>query len=133
MRCDFEMVLEINIDVHQNPEHDVLVMSRLSVSPETACAHTSTCRPWARLTIHREGGPAANCMNRDPIAASVVRAFTFKLVGQDVCCSDNLAPLCPTHHVKQAHGWRLDQPEPGTLVWTAPHGSYMVTSDPYPA
>src|SRR5215471_17606339 len=27
MRCDFEMVLEINIDVHQNPEHDVLVMS----------------------------------------------------------------------------------------------------------
>jgi hypothetical protein len=48
-------------------------------------------------------------------------------------CECNLAPLCRRHHrAKQAPGWRLDQPEPGTLVWTMPHGrSYTVTPDPY--
>lgn len=50
-------------------------------------------------------------------------------------CRCNLAPLCRRHHqVKQAHGWRLDQPEPGVLVWTLPHGRrYRVDPDPYPA
>ena len=50
-------------------------------------------------------------------------------------CECNLAPLCRRHHrAKQAPGWTLAQPEPGTLVWTAPHGrSYTVTPDPYPA
>jgi HNH endonuclease len=49
-------------------------------------------------------------------------------------CPCNLEPLCRRHHrAKQAPGWRLDQPEPGTLVWTAPHARrYIVTPDPYP-
>jgi hypothetical protein len=48
-------------------------------------------------------------------------------------CECNLSPLCRRHHrAKQATGWRLDQPEPGVLIWTAPHGrSYQVTPDPY--
>jgi hypothetical protein len=34
--------------------------------------------------------------------------------------------------VKQASGWTLTQPEPGTMVWATPHGrSYTVTPDPY--
>ena len=50
-------------------------------------------------------------------------------------CECNLAPLCRMHHrAKQAPGWTLAQPEPGTLVWTTPHGrSYTVTPAPYPA
>ena len=50
-------------------------------------------------------------------------------------CECNLAPLCRRHHrAKQAPGWRLTQPQPGTLTWTTPHGrSYTVTPDPYPA
>ena len=50
-------------------------------------------------------------------------------------CECNLAPLCRRHHrAKQAAGWHLDQPQPGTLVWATPHGrSYTVTPDPYPA
>jgi hypothetical protein len=50
-------------------------------------------------------------------------------------CSCNLAPLCRRHHqAKQAQGWHLDQPEPGVLTWTLPHGrSYQVRPDPYPA
>jgi hypothetical protein len=48
-------------------------------------------------------------------------------------CECNLAPLCRRHHrAKQAPGWRLEQPEPGTMVWHLPHGrSYTVTPDPY--
>jgi hypothetical protein len=50
-------------------------------------------------------------------------------------CECNLAPLCRRHHrAKQAHGWHLAQPEPGTLTWTLPHGrTYQTTGEPYPA
>ncbi len=49
-------------------------------------------------------------------------------------CRCNLAPLCRRHHqAKQAEGWRLDQPEPGILVWTLPHGRrYRVEPPAYP-
>ena len=49
-------------------------------------------------------------------------------------CECNLGPLCRRHHqAKQAPGWHLSQPEPGTLNWTPPHGrSYTVTPDFYP-
>jgi Domain of unknown function (DUF222) len=33
------------------------------------------------------------------------------------------SPLCRHHHrCKQAKGWRLEQPEPGILIWHAPSG-----------
>jgi len=49
-------------------------------------------------------------------------------------CECNMAPLCRHHHrAKQAAGWHLDQPEPGVLVWTTPHGrTYTVRPDSYP-
>ena len=44
-------------------------------------------------------------------------------------CECNLAPLCRHHHrCKQAQGWRLEQPEPGVLVWHTPAGRTYVTS-----
>ena len=43
-------------------------------------------------------------------------------------CECNLAPLCRHHHrCKQAEGWRLDQPEPGVLVWRTPAGRTYTT------
>jgi hypothetical protein len=43
-------------------------------------------------------------------------------------CECNLAPLCRRHHrAKQAHGWRLTQPQPGVLIWTAPSGRVYST------
>jgi hypothetical protein len=50
-------------------------------------------------------------------------------------CLCNLAPLCRTHHqAKQAHGWHLNQPQPGTLTWTTPSGRrYTVTPTSYPS
>jgi hypothetical protein len=48
-------------------------------------------------------------------------------------CPCNLAPLCRHHHrCKQAQGWRLEQPEPGVLVWRTPSGrSYATTPTEY--
>jgi len=35
----------------------------------------------------------------------------------------NLALLCRHHHrLKHEAGWHLTQPDPGTLIWTSPHG-----------
>ena len=50
-------------------------------------------------------------------------------------CECNLAPLCRRHHAaKQAHGWRLDQPEPGVMIWTTPSGRTCATGPTaYPA
>jgi hypothetical protein len=50
-------------------------------------------------------------------------------------CECNLHPLCRRHHqAKQAPGWHLSQPQPGTLTWTLPSGrSYVVTPEPYPS
>jgi hypothetical protein len=49
-------------------------------------------------------------------------------------CPCNLSPLCRRHHqAKQAPGWQLHQPRPGTLIWTAPHGrSYTTRPGSYP-
>jgi hypothetical protein len=36
--------------------------------------------------------------------------------------------LCRKHHqAKQAQGWRLDQPEPGIMIWTTPSGRRYTT------
>jgi HNH endonuclease len=50
-------------------------------------------------------------------------------------CECNLYPLCRRHHqTKQARGWHLTQPEPGTLIWTTPSGRHYTTkAEPYPA
>jgi hypothetical protein len=38
-------------------------------------------------------------------------------------CEHNLSPPCPRHHhAKHAPGWKLEQPEPGRMVWTIPGG-----------
>ncbi len=45
------------------------------------------------------------------------------------------SPECRHHHrCKQAEGWRLEQPEPGVLVWHTPTGrSYTTTPTQYAA
>ncbi len=49
-------------------------------------------------------------------------------------CLCNGGPLCRHHHrCKQAEGWRLEQPEPGVLVWRTPSGRrYTTTPTEYP-
>ena len=49
-------------------------------------------------------------------------------------CECNCGPVCRLHHrTKQAPGWSVNQPEPGTLTWTAPSGrTYVTRPEPYP-
>ncbi len=49
-------------------------------------------------------------------------------------CECGLAPLCRHHHrCKQSEGWRLEQPEPGVMVWTTSAGrKYITRPDSYP-
>jgi hypothetical protein len=49
-------------------------------------------------------------------------------------CECNLGPLCRRHHrAKQACGWKLSQPEPGTMAWTTPSGrGYTTGPTAYP-
>jgi uncharacterized protein DUF222 len=43
-------------------------------------------------------------------------------------CQCDLSPPCRHHHrVKQAPGWRLEQPQPGIMRWTTPSGRTYTT------
>lgn len=78
----------------------------------------------ARCTAPGCGRPAARCDLDHTIAWD----------HGGLTCECDLAPLCRHHHrCKQAEGWRLEQPEPGLLVWHAPSGrSYTTTPTRYP-
>ncbi len=44
-------------------------------------------------------------------------------------CECNLNPKCRRHHrIKQAPGWRMTQPVPGTAAWTTPSGRTHTTT-----
>jgi Domain of unknown function (DUF222) len=44
-------------------------------------------------------------------------------------CQCNLGPKCRRHHrAKQAPGWHVEQPEPGTTRWTLPNGRSHTTT-----
>ncbi len=44
-------------------------------------------------------------------------------------CQCNLGPKCRRHHrAKQAPGWHVEQPEPGTTRWTLPNGRTHTTT-----
>ena len=51
---------------------------------------------------------------------------------EGLTCECNITPLCRAHHqIKQATGWRLNQPQPGHLEWTTPAGrTYTVSPGP---
>jgi len=70
------------------------------------------------------------CLRPPRPVISTIRFRTTRAAGH---ASATLPLLCRRHHhVKQADGWTLTQPEPGTLIWAAPHGrSYAVTPASY--
>ena len=73
----------------------------------SACATTTCAFPWCprparaceidHVTAHAQGGPT---------------------------CTHNTAPLCRRHHRLKTHapGWTYTAIEPGTYLWTSPHG-----------
>ena len=79
----------------------------------------------ARCTAPGCGRPAARC--------DLDHTIAWDQGGQT--CECDLAPLCRHHHkCKQAHGWQLEQPEPGVLIWHTPAGrTYITRPTQYPA
>jgi hypothetical protein len=79
----------------------------------------------ARCTAPGCGRPAAHC--------DLDHTVPWDQGG--LTCECDLAPLCRRHHrCKQAEGWRLEQPEPGVLLWRTPSGrQYATTPTEYPA
>ncbi len=59
---------------------------------------------------------------------------TLAVIDGGITVADNLGPLCRYHHrLKHTAGWTLEQPCPGTFVWTAPTGTiHVVEPDPVP-
>jgi hypothetical protein len=92
-------------------------------TPSRALEHLINTRN-TRCTAPGCGRPAARC-DKDHTLAWDKGGLT---------CECNLAPLCRHHHrCKQAEGWRLEQPEPGVLLWRTPAGrTYTTTPSHYP-
>jgi len=76
-------------------------------------ARNTRCTAWGC------GSPAARC-DQD---------HTQPWEDGGLTCECDLAPLCRRHHqIKQAQGWKLEQPEPGTMIWTTPAGLTRTTT-----
>ena len=94
---------------HRNQEPGYTLSPRLRhlIAARTVCC----CAPGCRR-------PAARCDFDHTIA--------YHAGGRS--CECNVRPLCRRHHrCKQAPGWALQQPDPGTMIWTTPAGRTYTT------
>jgi hypothetical protein len=105
---------------------------KLSALAGAECAHTRASphyRPppslWHLVQTRNACCTAPGCR----MAAAVCdndHTIPFDRGGRT--CECNLGALCRRHHrVKQARGWRLEQPEPGVFAWTTPSGRSYIT------
>ncbi len=114
-------------------------ITRLRYTPVS----TGSCPAGCGTPGYRPAAPAANLIRarnrtctfpgcRRPAAACDLD-HTIPWDQGGPTCPCNLGPLCRKHHrTKQAPGWTLTQPEPGTLEWTTPHGRrYTVRPSTY--
>jgi hypothetical protein len=83
---------------------------------------------YAFLIVVAADGGAAD----PPSAATRTHTVPYNQRGKTWECT--LVPLCRRHHeAKRAPGWRLDQPEPGTMIWATPSGrTYTTYPSTYP-
>jgi Domain of unknown function (DUF222) len=108
------------------------------VAPSGGCDHgweTAAYQPTPRLR-HLIQVRHATCAfpgcRRPAAQCDADHTLAYGHGGRTCLC--NLAPLCRRHHrAKQARGWHLDQPQPGTMTWTTPSGrTYTTHSSTYP-
>ncbi len=94
----------LQTDSYQVPDRlrdQIEVRDRTCVFPW--CAHSARRCDCDHVIAHAEGGPT---------------------------CSDNLAPLCRRHHRLKTHTpWTYTVLDPGTYLWSSPHG-YQFLRDP---
>ena len=94
---------------HRNQEPGYTLSPRLRhlIAARTMCCTAPGCRR-----------PATRCDFDHTIA--------YHAGGRS--CECNVRPLCRRHHrCKQAPRWALQQPDPGTMIWTTPAGRRYTT------
>jgi hypothetical protein len=102
------------------------------------CSHRRESRGYrpSRLLTHlvqvRHQTCTAPGCRRPATACDFEHTVPYRRGGRT--CECNGGPMCRRHHrAKQAHGWRLEQPQPGTLLWTTPGGrTYATRPAEYP-
>jgi hypothetical protein len=105
---------------------------RLNWLERGECAHlrqTQAYRPGRllrHLVMTRNGTCTFPGCRRPAAQCDTDHTIPFDQGG--LTCEGNLGPACRRHHqAKQAPGWRVSQPAPGTFAWTAPHGRTYTT------
>ena len=110
----------------------------ITLLPGNACDHawqTAAYQPPAalrHLVETRHGGCVFPGCRRPAAQCDKDHTVPYDQGGKTCLC--NLAPLCRKHHrCKQGEGWRLEQPDPGVLVWQTPSGrTYTTAPTEYP-
>jgi len=95
-------------------------------------AHPDDRLPRSALRRHTQirdrSCVGVGCRHR-PTRCDQDHTTAYQLGGETVAA--DLAPLCRHDHVLKAHGWTLQQPEPGTFLWISPLGGrYEVQPEP---
>ena len=101
VRPVFDLADHVHVEAYEVPDR-LAAQARLR---DVICVYPNCTRPARRcdcdhVTAHAEGGTTCSC---------------------------NLAPLCRGHHRLKTHGgWSYTVLEPGTYLWSSPHGySYL--------
>jgi Domain of unknown function (DUF222) len=93
---------------------------------QAECRHRPSRKLTHRVRARNTTCTAPGCGRR---AACCDLDHTDPYDNGGLTCGCNLAPLCRHHHrCKQAEGWRLEQPDPGVLVWHTPAGRTYTTN-----
>jgi hypothetical protein len=122
------------------PPQDWLRHLRVRMTPITRgqCSHEHAetgyrpSRNLQHLVKARNAQCAAPSCGRPAAKCDLDHTIAWDKGG--ITCECDLAPQCRHHHrCKQAQGWRLEQPEPGLLIWRTPSGrSYTTRPTRYP-
>jgi hypothetical protein len=110
---------------------------RLNWLEQGECAHRRQTRAYSpgprlrHLVQIRDGTCTFPGCRRPAAQCDMDHTVPFDQGGRT--CECNLGPACRRHHqAKQAYGWHVSQPAPGTFAWTLPHGrTYTARSARY--
>jgi hypothetical protein len=114
--------------------HDLL--RRLNAAPEPIARdtcdhrhaedHHTPSRKLQHLIRARTATCTAPACNAQAVFSDLDHTIPYPDGPTDEC---NLDPKCRRHHrVKQAPGWRVEQPQPGIMHWTTPSGRTHTTT-----
>ncbi len=101
----------VSVDAYEVPDR----ITEVVALRDQACVFPWCTRPARRLRPDQHG---CDCDHVTPYRADG---------GPDQTCTCQLAPLCRSHHRLKTHGgWSYTTLEPGTYLWSSPHGHHYL-------